>query len=58
MLDGERDGLELLEQAKRILPSLFTVMITGWDLNDIAGRMGASPAGQDSCASRSIPTRW
>ena len=40
MLEGERDGLELLRQAKDILPSLFTIMITGWDVNDIAGRMG------------------
>ena len=40
MLDGDRDGLELLRQAKGILPSLFTIMITAWDVNDIAGRMG------------------
>lgn len=42
MLDGERDGLELLGQAKRILPSLFSVMITAWDVNDIAGRIGTA----------------
>ena len=40
-LGGQRNGLELLEQAKRTLPSLFSMMITAWDINDIADRMGA-----------------
>ena len=39
-LDGEHDGLEVLEQVKRIRPSLFTVMITAWDVNEIADRLG------------------
>ena len=34
-LAGERDGLDLLEHARRVQPSLFIVMITGWDINDI-----------------------
>ena len=42
-LAGDHDGLELLEQAKRMLPWLFTILITGWDINDIAARMGAIP---------------
>jgi DNA-binding NarL/FixJ family response regulator len=40
-LAGERDGLDLLEHARRVQPSLFIVMITAWDINDIADRMGA-----------------
>jgi len=40
-LAGERDGLDLLEHARHVQPSLFIVMITAWDINDIAGRMGA-----------------
>jgi DNA-binding NarL/FixJ family response regulator len=41
-LDGEIDGVELLEQAVRIHPPLFSVMITAWDINDIAGRITAA----------------
>lgn len=39
-LDGEHNGVEVLEQAKHIQPSLFTIMITAWDVNDIADRLG------------------
>ena len=42
-LDGEIDGLELLEQAVQIHQPLFSVMITAWDINDIAHRMTAAP---------------
>jgi DNA-binding NarL/FixJ family response regulator len=40
-LAGQENGLDLLEQARRVHPALFTVMITAWDINDIAGRIGA-----------------
>lgn len=33
---GEATGLELIARAKRLVPALFTVMVTGWDINDIA----------------------
>lgn len=41
-LDGEIDGLELLERAVQIHPPLFSVMITAWDINDIAGRISVA----------------
>jgi len=41
-LDGEIDGLELLERAVQIHRRLFSVMITAWDINDIAHRISAA----------------
>ena len=38
-LSGQRNGLELVEEAKRHHPNLFTIMITAWDINDIAGKI-------------------
>jgi DNA-binding NarL/FixJ family response regulator len=38
-LDGEHDGLELLETVKAASPDLFTILVTGWDINDIAARL-------------------
>jgi DNA-binding NarL/FixJ family response regulator len=38
-LSGERTGLDLVEEAKRQHPDLFTIMITAWDINDIAGKI-------------------
>jgi CheY-like chemotaxis protein len=41
-LDGEIDGLQLLERAVQIHRPLFSVMITAWDINDIAHRITAA----------------
>lgn len=38
-LDGQRNGLDLLQVAKQGNPDLFSIMITAWDINDIASRM-------------------
>ena len=32
------NGLELIERAKRRQPDLLTVLLTGWDINEIAAR--------------------
>ena len=43
-LDGDRNGLELIGDVKAIHPAMRTVLVTGWDINDIAARMeGAQP---------------
>ncbi|EDL49104.1 response regulator [Erythrobacter sp. SD-21] len=38
-LDGKQDGLNVLEAVKETSPEMFTILVTGWDLNDIAGRI-------------------
>ncbi len=38
-LDGEHDGLAVLEAVKQASPDMFTILVTGWDLNDIAARL-------------------
>ena len=38
-LDGEWNGLELIEKAKKTAPGIGTVLVTAWDINDIASRM-------------------
>lgn len=38
---GAATGLELIAAAKRLVPDLFTVMVTGWDINDIATHVTA-----------------
>lgn len=38
-LEGEHDGLELLDVVKATWPDLFTILVTGWDINDIAARL-------------------
>ena len=38
-LDGDHDGIELLETIKRTRPEIFTILVTGWDINDIAARL-------------------
>lgn len=38
-IEGEQNGLELLVAAKRRLPELFSILVTGWDINDIAARL-------------------
>ncbi len=40
---GQVTGLDLIAQAKRLLPTLFTVMLTGWDINDVAAQVSAHP---------------
>jgi len=43
-LGAQGNGLELLERVKQRCPATFTIMITGWDINDIASRIhGAQP---------------
>ena len=38
---GPVSGLELIAGAKRVLPQLFTVMLTAWDINDVAAHVTA-----------------
>lgn len=38
--DGDETGLDLIARAKRLLPDLFTVILTGWDINDVAAHVG------------------
>jgi DNA-binding NarL/FixJ family response regulator len=42
-LGSDLNGLEVIERVKRRHPSIFTVMITAWDINDIASRIDRSP---------------
>lgn len=35
----EGNGLDLIVMAKRLLPHLFTVMLTAWDINDVAAHV-------------------
>lgn len=43
-LEGERNGLELIGEVRESCPDMRTVLVTGWDINDIASRMeGAQP---------------
>lgn len=37
--DGVATGLDLLARVKPLLPNLFTVMLTGWDINDVAAHV-------------------
>lgn len=37
--DGAETGLDLIARAKRQLPDLFTVVLTGWDINDVAAHV-------------------
>lgn len=32
-------GLDLIERAKSLLPGLFTILATGWDINEVAARV-------------------
>ena len=36
---GSATGLDLLARAKPLLPNLFSVMLTGWDINDVAAHV-------------------
>ena len=38
---GTANGLELIAQAKRLVPRIFTVMLTAWDINDVAAHVTA-----------------
>lgn len=38
-LDGDRTGLDLIADVKAHSPDLFTIMVTGWDINDIASQI-------------------
>tara|TARA_B100001179_G_scaffold225498_1_gene205436 strand:- start:91 stop:561 length:471 start_codon:yes stop_codon:yes gene_type:complete len=39
-LDGARNGLELIVEAKLRNPDIKTILVTGWNINDIALRTG------------------
>ena len=41
-LDGAENGLELIGAVKRSTPSIKTVLVTGWDINDIAARVDSA----------------
>lgn len=38
---GPVTGLQLIAHAKRLLPNVFTVMLTAWDINDVAAHVTA-----------------
>ncbi|MCA0979128.1 response regulator [Qipengyuania flava] len=38
-LEGQMNGLELVAQIKLRHPSTRTILVTGWDINDIAARI-------------------
>lgn len=38
-LEGDRNGLELISEVKERHPRLSTILVTAWDINDIASRM-------------------
>ena len=43
-LDGGLNGLELIGELKKDHPETGTILVTGWDINDIASRMeGVQP---------------
>jgi DNA-binding NarL/FixJ family response regulator len=37
--DAPSTGLDLIAQAKRLLPDLFSILLTGWDINDVAAHV-------------------
>lgn len=37
--DGDDTGLDLINQARRLSPGLFTMLYTGWDINDVAAQI-------------------
>lgn len=41
--EGAQTGLDLIARAKRIAPNLFTVILTGWNINDVATRVAGTP---------------
>lgn len=41
--DGPYTGLDLIAQAKIILPGLVAILLTGWDINNIAAHVGMHP---------------
>lgn len=38
-LRGDKNGLELIADLRELQPSLRTILVTAWDINDIASRM-------------------
>lgn len=40
--NGRASGLHLIHHARRLLPRLFTILYTGWDINDVAANIGTS----------------
>lgn len=41
-LDGDQNGLELIGEVKQINPDIKSILVTGWDINDIASRVDAT----------------
>lgn len=39
MFGGAESGLDLIAGAKQLVPNLFTVMLTAWDINDVAAHI-------------------
>lgn len=37
--DATATGLHLIHHARRLLPGLFTIIYTGWDINDVAAHI-------------------
>ena len=41
--DGAETGLDLIARAKRAVPGLITVLLTAWDINDVAAHVARHP---------------
>jgi len=41
--DGLETGLDLIARSKRIVPGVITVLLTAWDINDVAARVTHHP---------------
>ena len=41
--DGPMTGLDLIVQAKRLMPRLYTLVLTGWDTKEVAAQVTAFP---------------
>jgi DNA-binding NarL/FixJ family response regulator len=39
--EGCATGLDLIAQGRRVVPNLFCVLLTGWDINDVAAHITA-----------------
>ena len=37
--EASNTGLDLIAQARRLLPDLFSILLTGWDINDVAAHV-------------------
>lgn len=56
-LGGRRNGLELLIEARGIRPDIFSILVTAWDINDIAARIDLDVARPDRILRKPVHPR-